>query len=156
MKEVGSSTKCKTKESSISLDTGKELCFDKVKVATHFNDFFTYNSASLVNNIQAYSGQFGQSHVVEFYRDKHVAEDMFSLSNVYPGQVSKILHSMSSIKATGLDYIPAKYLKDGSSVISKLLIHIINLSITIGSIPDDLKMARIIPLYKKNSKTHTL
>ena len=81
---------------------------------------------------------------------------MFSLSNVYTGQVSKILHSMSSIKATGLDEIPAKYLKDGSSVISKLLTHIINLSITTGSIPDYLKMARIIPLYKKNSKTHTL
>ena len=27
-------------------------------------------------------------------------------------------------------------------------------SITTGSIPDDLKMARIVPLYKKNSKTH--
>ena len=38
-----SSTKCKTKESSISLDTGKELCIDKVKVATHFNDFFSSN-----------------------------------------------------------------------------------------------------------------
>ena len=37
---------------------------------------------------------------------------------------------------------------------SKLLTHIINLSITTGSIPDDLKMARIVPLYKKNSKTH--
>ena len=100
------------------------------------------------------SGQFGQSHVVEFYRNKHVTEDMFSLANVTVGQVSKILHSMSSSKATGLDEIPAKYLKDGSSVISKLLTHIINLSITTGSIPDDLKMARIVPLYKKNSKTH--
>ena len=68
--------------------------------------------------------------------------------------MSKILHSMSSSKATGLDEIPAKYLKDGSSVISKLLTHIINLSITTGSIPDDLKMARIVPLYKKNSKTN--
>ena len=60
----------------------------------------------------------------------------------------------SSSNATGLDEIPAKYLKDGSSVISKLLTHIINLSIPTGSIPDDLKMARIVPLYKKNSKTH--
>ena len=42
---------------------------------------------------------------------------MFSLANVTVGQVSKILHSMSSSKATGLDEIPAKYIKDGSSVI---------------------------------------
>ena len=47
--------------------------------------------------------------------------------------MSKILHNTSSSKATGLDEIPAKYLKDGSSVISKLLTHIINLSITTGS-----------------------
>ena len=64
------------KESSISLDTGNELCFDKVKVATHFNDFFTSNAASLVNKLPACSGQFGQSHVVEFYRNKHVTEDI--------------------------------------------------------------------------------
>ena len=57
---------------------GNELCFDKVKVATHFNDFFTSNAASLVNKLPACSGQFGQSHVVEFYRNKHVTEDMFS------------------------------------------------------------------------------
>ena len=51
---------------------GNELCFDKVMVATHFNDFFTSNAASLVDNLPACSGQFGQSHVVECYRNKHV------------------------------------------------------------------------------------
>ena len=120
LKEVGSSTKCKTKESSISLDIGNELCFDKVKVATHFNDFFTSNAASLVNKLPACSGKFGQSHVVEFYRNTHVTEDMFSLANVNVGQVSKILHSMSSRKATRLDEIPAKYLKNVADIESTL------------------------------------
>ena len=125
-----------------------------MNVATHFNDFFTPNTASLVNNLPACSGQFSQRHAVEFYRNKHDTEDMFSLANVTIGQVSKILHSMSSSTATGLDEIPAKYIKDGSSVISKPLTHIINLPITTLSIPDDLKMARSVPLYKKNSKAH--
>ena len=49
LKEVGSSTKCKTKESSINLDIGNELCFDKVKVATHFNDVFTNCQRVLVS-----------------------------------------------------------------------------------------------------------
>ena len=79
---------------------------------------------------------------------------MFSLANVTIGQVSKILHSMSYSKATGLDETPVKYLNDGYSVISKLLNHIINVSITTGCIPDDLKMARLVPMYKKTSKTH--
>ena len=77
LKGVISSTKCKRKESGSSLDNdiGNELCFDKVKVATHFNDFFTSNAASLVNNLPACSGQFRQSHFVEFYRNKHVTDD---------------------------------------------------------------------------------
>ena len=38
-------------------------------------------------------------------------------------------------------------------IISKPLTHIVNISIQTGNIPDDLKMARVIPLYKKKSKT---
>ena len=75
---------------------------------------------------------------MEFYRNKHVTEDMFILANVTVGQVSKILHGMSFSKAKALYEIPAIYLKYGYSVISKLLTHIINVSITTGSIPDDL------------------
>ena len=86
---------------------------------------------------------------MELYRNKLVTEVMFSLAIVTIGHVSKILHRLSSSKATGFDEIPAKYLKYGSSVISKLLTHIINLSITTGSIPGYLEMTRIVSLYKK-------
>ncbi len=127
MKEVGSSIKCKTKESSISLDIGNELCFDKVKIATLFNDFLhTSIAASLVNNLTACSGQFGQRHIVAFYRNQHVTEDMFSLANVTIGHVSKILHSMSSSKTTGLDEFPAK-LNIANMVLSSYL----NFSLTL-------------------------
>ena len=84
----------------------------------------------LLTNCQRVLVGLGKATLCEFYRNKHVTEDMFSKANVTVGHVSKILHSMSSSKASGLDEIPAKYLKDGSSVISKLLTHIINLSIT--------------------------
>ena len=55
--------------------------------------------------------------------------------------MSRILSNVSASKATGLDDLPARFVQDDSSVISKLLAHIINLSINTGSIPDDLKMA---------------
>ena len=44
-------------------------------------------------------------------------------------------------------------LSDGS-VISKLLTRIINVSIDTGSILEDLKMARVVPLHKKKWKTN--
>ena len=39
------------------------------------------------------------------------------------------------------------------SVISSPLSHIINLSLRLGCVPDEMKNARVIPLYKKKSKT---
>jgi hypothetical protein len=38
-------------------------------------------------------------------------------------------------------------------VIASPLSHIINLSIIQGVVPDDLKLARVVPLFKKNDKT---
>ena len=67
-------------------------------------------------------------------------------------QVSSILNSIIASKATGLDELPARFIKGGSSVIAKPLTHIVNLSITTGTIPDDLKVARVVPLYKKKGK----
>ena len=46
------------------------------------------------------------------------------------------------------------FIKDGSSIIAKPLTHIVNLSITTRNIPIDLKVARVIPLYKKKNKTN--
>ena len=60
---------------------------------------------------------------------------------------------MSPNKATGLDGIPSRFVRDSAPMISEPLSHIINLSIIQGSVPDDLKSARVVPLFKKNDKT---
>ena len=44
-------------------------------------------------------------------------------------------------------------MRDSASVIACPLTHVINLSITQGVVPDDLKSARVVPLFKKNDKT---
>ena len=51
-------------------------------------------------------------------------------------------------KATGLDNIPARLLKDGAPVISECLTHIINLPFSSGVVPDDWKTSRVVPLSK--------
>ena len=47
------------------------------------------------------------------------------------------------------------FLKDGASVIFSPLAHIINLSLHLRCVPDEMKRARVIglPLYKKKYKT---
>ena len=154
LKEIGASSKGKTSPKSISLNIENELCFDKQKVAEYFNDYFTYIASSLVEKLPPCSGRFGDAHVIDFYQNLNVSDNMFGLVSVTVDQVSSILNSISACKATGLDELPARFIKDGSSVIAKPLTHIVNLSITTGNIPDDLKAARVVPLYKKKGKTN--
>ena len=47
-----------------------------------------------------------------------------------------------------------RFLKDVSSVIAKPPTNIVNLSITTGNIRNDLKVARVVPMCKKKSKTN--
>ena len=54
-------------------------------------------------------------------------------------------------KSTGLDGIPAKFLKDGAEILKLPITWIINLSISENTVPDGIKVARVKPLFKKNS-----
>ena len=52
-----------------------------------FQRFFSHLMLPhLLTNCQRVLVSFGQSHVVEFYRNKHVTEDMLSLANATVGQ----------------------------------------------------------------------
>ena len=61
--------------------------------------------------------------------------------------------SVNSNKDTGLDLIPTRFLKDGAKYITTPLTHILNLSLSAGQIPAELKTANITPIHKKQSKT---
>ena len=63
-----------------------------------------------------------------------------------------MLKGLSPRKATGLDDLPARFILDGAKGIAYPISYIINLSLKTGVVPDEMKTARVIPLYKKNSK----
>ena len=82
-----------------------------------------------------------------------VKKDAFNLSQVNEETVLKHLETVNPGKATGLDNLPAKFIRDGAKHLAPPLTHIINLSLLSGKVPDELKSARVSPIYKKNSKT---
>lgn len=63
------------------------------------------------------------------------------------------MNNLSAKKATSSDGIPSRFVKDSSLIIAGPLTHVINLSLIQGVVPDDLKSARVVPLYKKKDKT---
>ena len=65
----------------------------------------------------------------------------------------KILKEFKTSKATGIDNLAWRFLKDGSNILCTPIAKIFNLSIKLASFPDKCKVAKIKPLYEKGLKT---
>jgi hypothetical protein len=50
--------------------------------------------------------------------------------------------------ATGYDNIPLFFIKDNVDIIANPLTHLVNLSLSSGTFPDLLKIARVVPVFK--------
>ena len=62
------------------------------------------------------------------------------------------LESLDIKKSTGLDGLSPQMLKRAARVISSTLLKMINISIYTGNFPDNLQIARLIPIHKGGSK----
>ena len=147
------SKKGKASSGNIGLKIDDELSFDKLKVAEKFNSFYTTVASKLVEKLPQSFNKFGKNFVESFYRNKCVFPNSYSFSIVSENKVLKYLNSLGINKATGLDGIPSRFVRDGALIIACPLTHVINLSLIQGVVPDDLKSARVVPLFKKNDKT---
>ena len=66
--------------------------------------------------------------------------------------ILKKVSDLNINKGPGLDGIAPRFLKDGAQQLTPLITHIVNLSITSGTVPDTMESAKVIPLYKKKSR----
>ena len=67
--------------------------------------------------------------------------------------LKKILLSLDTSKAAGMDQIPAKFLRDGAEVLALPLRNIINLSIKLSTFPEECKIAKLKLIFKKGART---
>ena len=93
--------------------------------------------------------------MTEYYQKLGARKNAFGFSLVSEEKVLKYLFKLGANKATGLDGIPSRFIKDSAGSVTMPIAHIINLSIITGVVPDDLKSARVVPLFKKNDNTET-
>ena len=55
-------------------------------------------------------------------------------------------------KASGIDKLPGRFLKDGAKILSKPITEMYNLSISHGIFPNACKVAKLKPIFKKGKK----
>ena len=64
-----------------------------------------------------------------------------------------LLQQLNPSKSAGINNLTSKFLKEGAPVLASPITDLINLSISLSSFPDDCKIAKLKPLYKKEAKT---
>ena len=124
---------------------GKQIT-DKNTIANEFNIFFS--------EIGFKTGQQVPSTNVNFndYLSKNVPHSMF----LRPVSLDTVINTTLSLKSktsSGHDNISTKVLKKSIISVAEPMTHIINLSLIEGKVPDQLKQAKVIPVYKSSDPT---
>lgn len=153
LKNMGLTMKGNSESSKIGLkDDRGDIVFDESFVTNKFNNFFCNVASKLVSLLPNSSGYYISTSLDSFYIKLGVQNNSFKLSIVSDDDVDKLLTKLNVTKSTGHDDIPARFLKDGHDVLSTPLAYIFNLSVRKGLFPNDLKKARVVPLYKKGNR----
>ena len=127
------------------------MCYNSNTVANYINGFYTTIANNLVSKLPASLGNFDveSDNFLNYYKKLGVTPNAFQLSPVSSDFIYKELCSLNINKSTGLDGIPARFLKDGAVLLKDQLTHIVNVSITTNVVPKEFKSARVRSLFKK-------
>ncbi|KAL4143980.1 hypothetical protein QTP88_006225 [Uroleucon formosanum] len=120
------------------------------------NSNFATTGKGLVDNNFPNSTNNIQSNFGINTNNKSNTSSNFKLDTIGSHEVKNILNNLNNNSAPGVDGYTALFFKQiGDNVILYILpvVHIINCSITNGTVPDELKVARIVPIHKKGDKT---
>jgi len=118
---------------------------DPVSIANEFNIFFSSIGITLANKIPP------TQHTFRDYLPPNLNEN-FLLSPIVKKEIIDVVNGLASNKGPGSDDILPKVIKNSVNIISSPLLHIFNSSFITGVVPDKLKTARVIPIFKSGDK----
>ena len=118
------------------------LTSDPVVIANVFNKFFVNVSHDITKKIPR-----TRKSPLDFISNSIC--DSFFIAPSASSEISDIINMLKSGKSLGLNSIPIKLLKHLCPLISLRLSQIINESFQSDIFPDKMKLAKVIPLFKK-------
>ena len=106
--------------------------------------FFVNIGPKLANEINAPNAK----HYTYYLKRTILSKFQFEL--IDETETNKLIQSLKAKDSAGHDGITTKILKVIGPILSKSLTLIINQSLITGVFPDNLKVAKVVPLYKKD------
>ena len=141
--DILSKTKIQKKSPTVIVENGVTHT-DKQNIANKFNQFFTNIAQTLARDIK-YDGTTNY----KYYLNKHI-NTVFNFQTIDEETVRKTIQNLPSKNSCGLDGISSKLIKIIEPAIIKPLTLLINQVLNTGIFPDELKIAKVIPLFKKD------
>ena len=120
---------------------------DNCKIANEFNKHYNEIGPQLASSIIPPINKSFTNYLPSFNPNQ------FKFECVNRDDISKIIDSLKPKTSCGIDNISCKILKFIKNEIIQPVTLIINQMINTGIFPDKLKLAKIIPLYKKGEKS---
>ena len=101
--------------------------FETKAIAKHFKDFFSTLASNLVSKLPKPPNRFGIEYLSTFYKNLNIKHSL-NFTHVSEEDILKIMSNLDATKATGIDYLPSRFLELGShratelEIIAKLAI----------------------------------
>jgi len=118
---------------------------DPVEIANTFLTHFSTVGTNLANKIKLTEKR------AEDYLQNSISQSLF-LNPTDPIEIGKIIDDLKNKNSCGVDGISNNILKIMKNEIIKPLSTLINKSFIEGKFPDELKVTKVIPIYKAKSK----
>lgn len=128
----------------ISQENGEPFPSDS-QLADHINEYFTSIASSLVANIPIGPAPEPKN-----------SSTTFSLSPVTENEVFKTINSLKNKPTPDLDGISTTVIKYCAPTLVHFLTRQINYSFLTGAFPDELKIAKVVPIYKNKGGLNSI
>ena len=124
-----------------------DIVNDKVTIANKFNSFFTNIGPNLAKNIVLPQNKCFRSYL------SNPINNRFRFKEVTTLDIEKLIDTFAPKLSTGHDNISMKLIKVLKGVITQPLTVIINQMLNTGIFPENLKIAKVIPIFKKENES---
>ena len=140
--------KTKDQNSPNCIEVNNELITDNNKIPDEFNNYFS----TVADNILKENKTPILKTFDKYLKNKN--ESTFVFEHCTPNEVFLLIAELNCSKGTGPNGIPTEILKMINFAISIPLSKIFNLCIQTGVHPEKLKLAHVIPIFKKGCRLH--
>src|SRR6218665_369035 len=120
---------------------------DAKVIAEAFNHYFSNLGPALARAINR-----GSNKPTDYLKNRTI-QSIF-LNPVTPSEIIDIIALMNNSYSKGYDDISMMVIKQCSVEVSSILSDVFNLSLAQGILPDQLKIAKVIPIFKSGNKSN--